>query len=139
MAHTHKNHLAGIMGLLALLIGLLLVPVSRADSATCGVFYTVQRGDTLSRIARAMGVTASQLQTWNNLANPNRIYVGQSLCVKMVTTGSQTYTVQRGDTLYSIARRHGVSMAVLAQVNNITNYNRIYAGQVLRIPDVTIQ
>jgi LysM repeat protein len=44
------------------------------------------------------------------------------------------YVVQRGDTLYSIARRFGVSVWQLASINNIYNVNLIYVGQVLIIP-----
>jgi LysM repeat protein len=44
------------------------------------------------------------------------------------------YVVQRGDTLYSIARRFGVSIWQLASLNNIPNINLIYVGQVLMIP-----
>jgi membrane-bound lytic murein transglycosylase D len=46
----------------------------------------------------------------------------------------QYYTVQRGDNLVTIASRMGVSVEHLAQQNNITRGNRIYAGQVLRVP-----
>jgi LysM repeat protein len=44
------------------------------------------------------------------------------------------YTVQRGDTLYSISRRTGVSVEIIMRVNNLTNANKIYVGQVLLIP-----
>jgi hypothetical protein len=44
------------------------------------------------------------------------------------------YVVQRGDTLYSISRRFGVSMWEIARLNGIADVNRIWAGQVLRIP-----
>ena len=47
------------------------------------------------------------------------------------------YTIQQGDTLYSIARRFGISLTDLAQANNIINPNLIYAGQTLTIPDGT--
>src|SRR5579871_2760582 len=46
----------------------------------------------------------------------------------------QTYTVQRGDTLFSIARHFGTSVAVLQQVNQIGDTDLIFVGQVLRIP-----
>jgi nucleoid-associated protein YgaU len=44
------------------------------------------------------------------------------------------YVVQRGDTLYSIARRYGVSLMVLANYNRIRNISRIYVGQIIYIP-----
>lgn len=50
---------------------------------------------------------------------------------------TSTYTIARGDTLYTIAQRYGVSVTDLAQGNCITNTNLIYAGQVLRVPGAT--
>jgi membrane-bound lytic murein transglycosylase D len=50
---------------------------------------------------------------------------------------SQYYSVQRGDNLFTIASRLGISVSQLAFENNITRNNRIYAGQVLRIPSTT--
>jgi LysM repeat protein len=47
------------------------------------------------------------------------------------------YTVQRGDTLYSIARCYNTTVAILAQINNIRNPNLIYVGQRLKIPTTT--
>jgi LysM repeat protein len=49
-------------------------------------------------------------------------------------TPCNCYVVKRGDTLYSIARRYGVSMWKLASYNSIRNPNRIYVGQVIYIP-----
>jgi lipoprotein-anchoring transpeptidase ErfK/SrfK len=46
-----------------------------------------------------------------------------------------TYVVQPGDTLFRIAYRHGLTTLQLAQANGITDVDRIYAGQVLTIPD----
>jgi LysM repeat protein len=48
--------------------------------------------------------------------------------------GSIVHVVQRGETLYSIARRYGVSVQTIANTNGITNPNRIYVGQRLVIP-----
>jgi LysM repeat protein len=44
------------------------------------------------------------------------------------------YVVQPGDTLFAIAQRTGVSVNSILVVNNITDANRITAGQKLRIP-----
>lgn len=110
-----------------------------SEAPVCVQYHTVQRGETFYRIARSYGLTMDQLQGINGLANINRIYAGQSLCVKMNDSSGTVYTVQAGDTLSKIARRFGINMSVLAQMNGITNVNRIYVGQVLVIPDVTIQ
>jgi LysM repeat protein len=117
-------------------------PTQAAAAATgnCTQWYTVQRGDTLFRIASRFGTTMQNLTALNFLANPNVIWAGQTLCVSASTsTGGTTYVVQPGDRLNRIAQRYGVNMWVLAQVNNIWNVNLIYVGQRLVIPDVTIQ
>ena len=44
------------------------------------------------------------------------------------------YTIQRGDTLSKIAARYGTTVAILVELNNIPNKNRIYAGHKLLIP-----
>ena len=49
--------------------------------AGCSVHYTVHPGDTLTRIAYRYGTTISNLMRCNAIANPNRIYAGQSLCI----------------------------------------------------------
>ncbi len=52
-------------------------------------------------------------------------------------TGETIYVVQRGDTLYSLARRFGTTVDALMRFNNITNSNQIYIGQRLRVPSST--
>ena len=51
-------------------------------SASSAVYYTVKKGDTLSKIASEYGTTVSQIVKWNNIPNPNLIYVGQKFRVK---------------------------------------------------------
>jgi LysM repeat protein len=114
-------------------------------SALCNQYHTVQAGENLFRIALRYNTTVAALRAANGLANANLIYVGQALCVAPVSTspqpapqpvpgGQTTYRVQAGDTLSGIARRFNVSMALLAQINGITNPSRIFVGQVLTIP-----
>jgi LysM repeat protein len=121
---------------------LVFVPSAQAYT-TCQQFHTVQAGENLFRISLRYSTTVTNLASLNQLANTSLIYVGQRLCVygsvgnpPMPSTQS-TYTVQRGDTLSSIARRFNVTTATLAQLNNIANANLIYVGQVLRIPPST--
>jgi LysM repeat protein len=96
--------------------------------------YIVQSGDTLQIIAVRFGTTWQAIATANNLANPNRIYVGQILVIPVATTPAQYYVVQRGDTLRPIAARFGTTWQALATANNLANPNLIHVGNVLVIP-----
>jgi peptidoglycan-N-acetylglucosamine deacetylase len=108
--------------------------------------YTVVAGDTLSKIAVKLGVTTKQIIAANNLANPDVLTIGKVLTIPTggTTTGSAgtttgasgatTYVVQSGDTLAQIAARNGVTLNQLMVANNITNADRIYSGQTLKIP-----
>ena len=107
---------------------------------TGSITYTVQRGNTLSQIARAYGVTIRHLVELNNIQNPNLIYPGQKLRITESTNTTLNpveqntyYTVKRGDTLYGIARRYGVTVQYLVNLNGISNPNLIYPSQVLII------
>lgn len=107
---------------------------------TGSIVYTVQRGNTLSQIANAYGVTVAHIVEINNLTNPNLIYPGEKLRITESTstnlnpiTQNNFYTVQSGDTLSGIARRYGVTVQYLVNLNGIRNPNLIYAGQMLRV------
>ncbi|MCY8513567.1 N-acetylmuramoyl-L-alanine amidase [Bacillus atrophaeus] len=54
--------------------------------------YTVKKGDTLSGIAKAEGVSVANLQSWNNIKDPNKITVGQKLKLKGSSSSSSTKT-----------------------------------------------
>lgn len=111
-----------------------------------GVYYWVQRGDTLSEIAAWHGTTVHALMYANGIHNPNHIYVGQKLYIPAgynhhkpggPVGGPQCafyHTVQYGQTLAAIANYYGVNLYTLAQVNAIYNWNHVYAGQRLCIP-----
>ncbi len=109
------------------------------SNSTGKTYYTIKRGDTLWRVARRYGTTVQNLVEWNNIQNPNLIYPGQRLILYGNFTSSNSnsnysyYTVQRGDTLWGIARRYGTCPRRIARINGITNPNLIYVGQVLKI------
>ena len=50
------------------------------------------------------------------------------------SVGPEAYTVQKGDTVYKIAKRFGTTMSAIIQTNNLRNPNLIFPGQVLYIP-----
>jgi murein DD-endopeptidase MepM/ murein hydrolase activator NlpD len=118
-----------------------------------GGSYTVQRGDTLSGIARRQATSISELVRLNNLANPNWVYAGQVLILPGAggcqsqpeaappapAPASTRYVVQRGDTLTRIAARYGITVGALAAANGIGETALIYVGQALAIPGATDQ
>jgi len=99
--------------------------------------YTVQAGDTLFSIARRFGLTVEELMALNNLTSTN-LQIGQVLIVsREITTptppptNTQVYTVQAGDTLFSIARRFGMTVEELMSLNNLTSTSLQIGQQLL--------
>jgi LysM repeat protein len=72
------NHLTNLN---AIYPGQRLVILIGAAPSTCPVRHTVQRGENLTRIAARYSVTVAQIQRWNGIANPDRIYVGRVLVI----------------------------------------------------------
>ena len=102
--------------------------------------YIVQKGDTLWDIARKYGLSVYELKELNNLST-NLLKIGQALKVKPMEDEEETtqdstvntYTVQKGDNLYSIANKYDTSVEELKRINNLST-NIIQIGQVLKIP-----
>ncbi|MFP2507895.1 murein transglycosylase D [Enterobacteriaceae bacterium RIT711] len=87
--------------------------------------YRVRSGDTLSSIASRLGVSAKDLQSWNGIRGAH-IKVGQTLSVKngaqsLAKNDSITYKVRKGDSLSSIAKRHGVNIKDVLRWNDDTD------------------
>jgi len=93
--------------------------------------YTVRRGDSLDRIARLHGVSVQELRSWNDLRG-SRIYPGQTLDIRDAGDRPIIYTVQRGDTLSTIAQSYGTSVGQLRMLNQLRG-SQIYPGQKLKI------
>ena len=98
-----------------------------------GGTYVVQRGDTLSKIARRSGVSVSDLLAVNpQIYNASLIYAGQ--VITLPAAAPTYYTVQRGDTLRIIANSYGTTVYSLQLLNpTIYDPNLIYPGQVVRV------
>ena len=103
-----------------------------------GFYYTVQRGDTLSSIARRYVTTVQAIVQANGIVNPNLIFYGQRLWIPSGTgpgpgPSPTVYIVRAGDTLYAIARRYGTTYQALAALNGLHYPYTIYVGQRLLI------
>jgi membrane-bound lytic murein transglycosylase D len=124
------------------------------------VYHHVRRGETLGAIAAKYDVTVANIRATNKLRG-NIIHPGQDLLISAAPTGSDLakgsrfafaeptgndhasvaqkgpsgkHVVKAGDTLWSIARTHGVSLERLAKSNGLSERERLTVGQVLAIP-----
>ena len=120
--------------------------------------YKVEKGDTLYSISRKYQITVAELRAANNLSENEIIKAGQKLKIpsadissaaalatdnKATTspsgatlsaaTPTKNYTVVKGDTLYSIAKKNGMTLAELMALNNLDNSSVIKVGQKLKI------
>lgn len=98
--------------------------------------HTVSKGETLYSISRSYGLTVDELCKINNIKQTEVLKIGQVLKVSFAseTAETDTYVVQAGDTMYSIARRLSVSVETLNILNQLSNASLIKVGQVLTIP-----
>ena len=116
-----------------------------ADKRVSFTYHVVQRGQTLGHIASRYGVTVSGLRAANGNVDPRRLSIGRRLVIprptrvaeaggstasggprvsaqsRLESTGPVTVVVRRGDSLWSIARRHSVSTRDLMQWNNLSS------------------
>lgn len=118
--------------------------------------YTVKKGDTLFKVAKRFGTTPAELKHLNKLKS-NQLKNGSTLVVSQTRNGSAEYArvqaelfgkslstasnkkvvsrykVRRGDTLSSVARKHGVSTKQLAKLNGLRVKSHLKQGQVLKV------
>ena len=102
---------------------------AESPSVDEGISYTVQKGDSLYSIAKKYNVTIDELKELNNLTS-NLLSIGQVLLIPSSTPLEKTYTVQKGDSLYSIAKKYNTSVDKLKELNSLTS-NMLSIGQIL--------
>ncbi|MDR2051421.1 MAG: LysM peptidoglycan-binding domain-containing protein [Deltaproteobacteria bacterium] len=117
--------------------------------------YRIRRGDNLHSLGSRYGVSVDVLRQANNLKG-NLLREGSALLVPgteafprtarkktpppALISALNSYTVQPGDSLYSIARAHGISIDLLQQANKMRyNETRLFAGQKLGIPEISVR
>lgn len=103
--------------------------VSDIEKEENTISYTVQKGDSLYSIARKYDTTIDRIKDLNNLTT-NLLSIGQVLLIPTDTNLETTYTVQKGDSLYSIAKKYNTTVDRLKQLNNLTS-NLLSIGQIL--------
>ena len=99
-------------------------------------YYTVKSGDSLWSISRKFGITVDELKNANNLKS-NLLSIGQNLIIPGLTSAtSDEYIVKKGDTLYGIARKFGLTVTELKKINNLIS-SSLSIGQVLKVTKST--
>lgn len=93
--------------------------------------YRVRRGDTMSGLARARGVSAAELARWNGMAAPRPLREGEVL--RLVPPGPRQHRVARGETLTSVARTYGVGIPDLVRWNGLGSARPLREGEVLLV------
>ena len=126
-------------------------PVLGATALAADPTIVVKPGDTLTGIAKRHNVSITRLVELNAIANPSRIYAGQTLRIGAdaasaapapaapaapapAPAAAAVHVVQRGENLTTIARHYGVSISAIAAANGLANPSRIFGGQQLTIP-----
>lgn len=109
-------------------------PLAAQTGATGGT-VTVERGDSLYKIAKRTGVPLRALIDANRMRPPYTIYPGQ----KLRLPATDAHVVARGDTVYGIAERYGIEPGALVRANRLEPPYRLEPGQRLRLPGSATQ
>jgi len=103
------------------------IPIETSNT----INYTVKRGDNLYSIANRYNTSVTVIKNLNNLTS-NNLSIGQILKIPSTNNNSITYTVKKGDSLYSIARQYNTTVNDIKNKNNLTS-NNLSIGQKLII------
>lgn len=99
------------------------------------IIHVVNPGESLYSIGRLYGVPPFKIADDNELTDPGRLVVGQTL---VILEGERKHEIVAGESLYSIARQYGVTVEAILEANpQITSPTLIYPGQILNIPPRT--
>lgn len=98
-------------------------------------YYRIQKGDTLTEIAKKFNTTLDELQQLNDALYLNDLRVGMDIVVpKNKEQYFNVYTIEAGDSLYGIARKYNINPQLLASLNGLDMEDYIYPNQELLIP-----
>jgi membrane-bound lytic murein transglycosylase D len=104
--------------------------------------YKVKPGDSIGKIAELYKVSIADIRNWNNLSS-NTVYAGRELKIysdagvydikeNSASRKMSVHTVRRGESLFAIAKKYGMTIAELRSVNNLTG-DKLTIGQKLKV------
>lgn len=106
-------------------------------------YYEVQAGDTLYKISKFYNISPDDLIEANLYMDPDLIHPGQIINIPLSASqtncpiGATTYTVQKGDSFYSIAKRFKMRLSALLKANPDVNPDALLTGQSLCLPNIS--
>lgn len=135
------------LALKILIIACLLLNVAPVMAQAGSVTHVVQPGENLFRIALRYGLTTQEVAAANGIADPTRIYVGQTLVIPIagssvpavsiastIDNPAAVHIVQPGENLFRIGLKYGVTAQQIAMMNGLAGTTTIFVGQRLTIP-----
>nr|WP_303934426.1 M23 family metallopeptidase [Treponema denticola] len=111
------------------------------------VIHIIEKGDTLYSISKKYNTPVDSILKKNNLSDPSKIKIGQKLIIPAassakndkktnIKTNSEelTHVIQKGDTLYALAKKFGVKFSDILKLNGLSEKTPLKIGQILKIP-----
>lgn len=126
---------------------ILSVSVAAASLAVAETTHIVQKGETLYSLSRTYGTTVQAICAANGIADGSSVRAGQKLTIpdtKSAAVAEQdqasggSYTVEKGDTWYGIARRFGTNVDKLYELNGVDSTATLKVGQAVIVPGGTV-
>lgn len=116
------------------------------------IVHIIEKGDTLYALSKKYNTPIDSILKKNNLSDPSKIKIGQKIIIPVESsakndkktnakTGSEeiTHVIQKGDTLYALAKKFGIKFSDLLKLNGINEKTPLKIGQILKIPQGTTQ
>lgn len=127
------------IGIIIIAAGIFLtVGASSLNAQSVQTVHVIKEGETLSQLAKNYGTTVGDIMRLNGMNTDSKLFVGEK--VKIPKAGetvvasnlAKTHTVEKGETLYQLSKKYGVTVNQLRDWNNITG-NNIQVGQTLKV------
>lgn len=137
MNNFYQSRLSAIGKIATTFILFFSTTVFASADAQAGIWYHVRKGDTLSGIAKEYRVSQKSIRNANEIQSVNLLRIGQKLYIPGIASPElaygMPYRVRQGDTIWDIARKHGVSKESILRINGIKSPRHLKVGTQLFI------
>lgn len=104
------------------------------------IIHTIEKGDTLYSLSKKYNTPIDSILKKNKISDPSKIKIGQKIIIpvkneeKKDTDSYITYIIQKGDTLFALAKKFGINLSQILKLNGINDKTPLKIGQILKIP-----